>query len=64
VNPSGGSLSANPVPATGLVRIAEAYLQLTNKADKRQIKDAKTSLIYSTSGLCFQGSVVFILRKE
>lgn len=63
VNPSGGSLNANPLPATGLIRLAEAYLQLSGKAGERQIENASSALVYATSGLCFQSNMVYILNS-
>jgi acetyl-CoA C-acetyltransferase len=64
VNPSGGSLCANPTPATGLVRMAEAALQVSGKAGERQVADAGTALVHATSGLCMQSDVVFVLGRE
>jgi len=64
VNPSGGALCANPTPATGLIRLAEAALQLSGQAGERQVKNAKTALVYGTSGLCFQSNMVFVLDRD
>lgn len=44
VNPSGGVLSANPVGATGVVRVAEAALQLHGRGGERQVPNARTAL--------------------
>lgn len=64
VNPSGGALAANPLFATGLVRIAEAALQVRGDAGERQVEGVRTALAMSCYGLCAQGSSVFILSKE
>ena len=64
VNPSGGSLSANPGYATGLVRIAEAAIQIRGDAGERQIEGAKTALAMGCYGLSAQGSSVFILAED
>ncbi len=44
VNPSGGVLSSNPVGASGVIRVAEAALQLHGRGGERQVDGAKTAL--------------------
>lgn len=44
VNPSGGVLSANPVGASGVIRVAEAALQIHGRGGERQIEGARTAL--------------------
>lgn len=44
VNPSGGVLSTNPVGASGVIRVAEASLQIHGKGGERQVEGAKTAL--------------------
>lgn len=61
VNPSGGALAASPLFATGLVRIAEAALQVRGDAGERQLKGVRTALAVSCYGICAQGSTVFVL---
>lgn len=66
VNPSGGALSTNIGAGTGLLRVAEATLQVTGRADGRQV-EARTALAHGMSGLA--GSIgethgVVILRKR
>ena len=61
VNPSGGVLSANPVQAAGLARIAETVLQLRGEAGARQVKNARVALAHGTEGACGQGHCVFVL---
>ena len=63
VNPSGGVLAHNPYVARGLIRIAEAALQLMGKAEKRQVPDAKIALAHSTHGFAGQNHSVIILGK-
>jgi len=63
VNPSGGVLAANPYAARGLIRIAEAALQVMGKADKRQIPGVQRALAHSTHGLAGQHHSVVILGK-
>ena len=55
INPSGGPLAANPVMATGLVRISEAASQIRDKGKHR-------TLGHSTSGPCLQQNLVCILE--
>jgi acetyl-CoA C-acetyltransferase len=50
VNPSGGSMGANPIGAVGLVRMIEAAWQLTDRAGDHQIEGAKTALVQSGGG--------------
>ncbi len=65
VNPSGGALSTDLGGGTGLVRVAEAALQVMGKADGHQV-EARTALAHGASALT--GSVaqshgVVILRR-
>ena len=57
VNPSGGPLAANPIMATGLVRIAEAARQIRDSGKHR-------TLAHSTSGPCLQQNLVCILEGD
>ena len=64
VNPSGGMLSSNPDVSTGLARVAEVYLQLTENAGKRQIKNAEFGLVHGKGGLGYQNNCVAILKRN
>lgn len=44
VNPSGGVLSSNPVGASGMIRVAEAALQLHGRGGERQVDGARRAL--------------------
>jgi len=51
VNTSGGLKSkGHPAGATGTAQAYEIYLQLTDKADKRQVKDAEIGLTHNLGG--------------
>jgi acetyl-CoA C-acetyltransferase len=51
VNTSGGlKAKGHPVGATGTAQAYEIYLQLTNQAGKRQVKDAKIGLTQNVGG--------------
>lgn len=45
VNPSGGVMSTNPVGASGVIRSAEAALQIHGKGGRRQVAGAKLALV-------------------
>ncbi len=55
INPSGGPLAANPIMATGLVRIAEAARRIAET-------DVHRALAHSSSGPCLQQNLVCILE--
>ena len=62
VNTSGGlKARGHPVGATGVAQIAEIADQLRNRADKRQVKDAKYGLAQSVGGT---GSAVVVSIME
>ncbi|MCP4358941.1 MAG: thiolase family protein [Chloroflexi bacterium] len=44
VNPSGGVLSANPVGASGVIRVAEAAMQVMGRAGAHQVPDVNLAL--------------------
>lgn len=50
VNPSGGTLCTNPIAVTGLVRAAEVALQVTGRADERQVPDASVGVATAIGG--------------
>jgi acetyl-CoA acetyltransferase len=57
VNPSGGPLGANPVMATGLIRIGEAAARIFEGSAARAIAHA-------TSGPCLQHNLVCVLEAS
>jgi len=61
VNPSGGSLPADPVMATGLVRLSDAALQLTGRADFGP-DGATSAIVHGTGGVGMQSHCVFTLE--
>jgi acetyl-CoA C-acetyltransferase len=50
VNPSGGVLSTNPIGASGLLRMAEAALQVMGEAGEHQVPDARVALGHAYGG--------------
>jgi len=63
VNPSGGVLSAHAVLVAGLVRIAEAALQIRGDAGKRQISNVNMALAHGINGPCGQSHCVWVLGR-
>jgi len=64
INPSGGILSGNPPFVAGLIRLAEATLQLRGDAGKHQVKGARTALAHGTSGPAGQSHCVMVIGKD
>jgi acetyl-CoA C-acetyltransferase len=50
-DPSGGVLCTNPIGATGLIRVAEAAMQVTGKAGDHQVPGAKLALAHAMGGV-------------
>jgi acetyl-CoA C-acetyltransferase len=63
INPSGGLFGANPYVARGLIRIAEAALQIKGEAGEHQVPNVKKALAHSVHGLGGQLQSVVILGK-
>lgn len=58
VNTSGGlKAKGHPVGATGVAQAYEVFLQLTNQAGKRQVRDAEIGLTHNIGGLGATGVV-------
>jgi acetyl-CoA acetyltransferase len=57
INPSGGPLSANPIMATGLIRIGEAAARISAGTATR-------ALAHAASGPCLQQNLVCILASD
>ena len=62
-NPSGGVVSTNPIGATGLIRCAEAALQIQGRADKRQVPDVELALATGFGG-CFWSDLILYSKKK
>jgi acetyl-CoA acetyltransferase len=57
VNPSGGALCADPTMSTGLIRIGEAFRQISQNGRHR-------ALGHAASGPCLQQNLVCVLEGE
>jgi acetyl-CoA C-acetyltransferase len=62
-NPSGGVISCNPIGATGLIRCAEAALQVMGKADKRQVPDVNFAISTGFGG-CWWTDMILHGKKK
>ena len=49
-NPSGGVLSSNPIGASGMIRFAEAAIQVMGKAGEHQVEGARKALGHAYGG--------------
>ncbi|HMI89327.1 MAG TPA: thiolase domain-containing protein [Polyangiaceae bacterium] len=50
INPSGGVLSTNPIGASGMLRFAEAAMQVRGQAGAHQIEGARTAVGHAYGG--------------
>nr|WP_042186174.1 thiolase domain-containing protein [Kibdelosporangium sp. MJ126-NF4]CEL17130.1 Lipid carrier protein or keto acyl-CoA thiolase Ltp3 [Kibdelosporangium sp. MJ126-NF4]CTQ91641.1 Lipid carrier protein or keto acyl-CoA thiolase Ltp3 (EC 2.3.1.16) [Kibdelosporangium sp. MJ126-NF4] len=50
VNPSGGVLSSNPIGASGMIRFAEAAMQVMGRAGAHQVDGARVALGHAYGG--------------
>ena len=63
VNASGGVLSSNPIGASGMLRFAEAALQVRGLAGEHQVDGARTALAQAYGGAA-QYFAMGILRSD
>jgi acetyl-CoA C-acetyltransferase len=63
VNPSGGVLSTNAIGASGMVRFAEAALQVRGLAGEHQVDDVRTALAQAYGGAA-QYFAMGVLRDQ
>lgn len=61
LNPSGGALCANPLPATGLVRLAEAASLVIGNGGQRE--PVHRALAHSSNGLAMQSAVSIVVER-
>jgi acetyl-CoA C-acetyltransferase len=50
INPSGGVMSSNPIGASGMLRFAEAAMQVRGQAGEHQVDGAKLTLGHAYGG--------------
>ncbi len=63
INPSGGVISCNPIGATGLIRCAEAALQVMGKAEERQVPDVNFAVSTGFGG-CWWTDLILHGKKK
>jgi len=63
INPSGGVISTNCIGATGLLRVAEAAIQIMGKGEKRQVPGVKLALATGFGG-CFWSDVLVLSAER
>ncbi|MGD9974803.1 MAG: thiolase family protein [Desulfatirhabdiaceae bacterium] len=63
INPSGGVIACNPIGATGLIRCAEAALQVMGKAEARQVPDVGLAISTGFGG-CMWTDMLLHGRKK
>ncbi len=63
INPSGGVIACNPIGATGLIRCAEAALQVMGRAEARQVPDVRLALSSGFGG-CFWSDLILHGRSK
>ena len=50
INCSGGVMSTNPIGASGMIRFAEAAMQVRGQAGEHQVKGAKKAMGHAYGG--------------
>lgn len=63
INPSGGVIACNPIGATGLIRCAEAAMQVMGKAEGRQVPDVNLAISTGFGG-CMWTDLLLHGRKK
>ena len=64
VNPSGGPMAGHSIMNTGLIRMGEAFRQLSGQATGHAVDGARRAIAHGTSGHCLQQNVVWVLGTD
>lgn len=64
INPSGGPIAGHPLMMTGLIRLGEAFRQLSGTADGHAVPNAKRAIVHASQGHCLQQNLIFVLGRE
>ena len=64
VNPSGGPLCGHPLMMTGLIRLGEAFRQLSGRAGAHAVPGARKVIAHAAQGHCLQQNLFFVLGSE
>ena len=63
VNPSGGVIACNPIGATGLIRCAEAAMQVMGRAEGRQVPDVRFAVSTGFGGCMWTNMLLHGKKK-
>src|SRR6266446_3173600 len=64
VNPSGGPLCGHPLMMTGLIRLGEAFRQLSGRAGTHAVPNVRRMIAHAAQGHCLQQNLFFVLGRE
>ncbi len=64
VNPSGGPITGHPLMMTGLIRLGEAFRQLSGRAGAHAVPNARRAIAHAAQGHALQQNLVFVLGRE
>lgn len=64
INPSGGAIAGNPIMMTGLIRLGEAFRQLSGGAGEAAVPNARRAIAHAAQGHCLQQNLWFVLGRE
>ncbi|MEO8606141.1 MAG: lipid-transfer protein [bacterium] len=64
INPSGGPIAGHPVMMTGLIRLGEAFRQISGSAGAHAVPNVKRALAHAAQGHCLQQNLVFLLGNQ
>ena len=64
INASGGPIAGHPLMMSGLIRLGEAFRQLSGTADGHAVPNARRVLVHVSQGHCLQQNLVFVLGRE
>jgi acetyl-CoA acetyltransferase len=64
MNPSGGPLCGHPLMMTGLIRLGEAFRQLSGRAGAHAVPNPRRAIAHAAQGHCLQQNLFFVLGSE
>src|SRR5206468_9670426 len=64
VNPSGGPLCGHPIMMSGLIRLGEAFRQLSGRAGTHAVPNVRRVIAHAAQGHCLQQNLFFVLGSE
>jgi len=64
LNPSGGPLCGHPLMMTGLIRLGEAFRQLSGRAGTHAVPNVGRVIAHAAQGHCLQQNLFFVLGSE